>query len=286
MMMSTESNIENEHRLDIYRPIGVFDSGIGGLSILKALMQAMPWQPFIYMADTAYAPYGERSDDYIIERSLRIAHWLHDTQHCAGLVIACNTATAVAAKTLRETFGFEWPIIGVEPGLKPAAQISKTGRIGIMATDATLRSDKFQTLMRRVHENETIPLHLSLCACDGLAHAIEFNQTDKIEKLIKKYTQQLQKENVDVVVLGCTHYPLVKEEIMQALPGVTVLDTGEAVARQALRLFPPHSIEKTSEELNTQPNRHFQAWSNTPLLQSALKQWLPQTDVLLRQINI
>ena len=287
VMSNTEP--DKNQTFNINPPIGVFDSGIGGLSILKDLMRTMPGQRFVYMADTAYAPYGEQSNDYILERSHHIARWMHDEQGVCGLVIACNTATAVAAKSLRETFGSGWPIVGVEPGLKPAAQISQTGRIGIMATAATLKSDKFQTLMRRVHDNESIPLQLSLCACNGLARAIEFNLEDELSSLIEKYTQELKQAHVDVVVLGCTHYSLVKDRIMQALPGITVLDTGEAVARQTVRMFQGVLGATDNVALGQEMipcNEILQAWSNTPLLQSSLKRCLPEVRVKVQEMDI
>ena len=255
--------------------IGVFDSGIGGLSNLRALMKAMPQQHFTYIADMAYAPYGEHSDGYILERSQKVAHWLRSIQHTRGLVIACNTATAAAAKLLREQFGPGWPIIGVEPALKPAAALSQSGRIGIMATASTLGSSKFQTLMRRVHENERIALQLFLCPCEGLAKAIDDDDVQQIQGLVQRYCQELSKSRPDVVVLGCTHYPLVSDFFVQAMPGVHVLDASEAVARRAKSVFMSdaapglHHFERHSRlaAYTTADPQH---------LQKAIERWLPE----------
>lgn len=268
-------------------PIGVFDSGIGGLSILAALVQAMPGQRFIYLADTAYAPYGEKGDAYVIARSRHIAKWMHDDQHTKGLVIACNTATAAAVLVLREDYGSAWPIVGVEPAIKPAAILSQTGRIGIMATAGTLASVRFQTLMRRIHDNAQIPLQIFPCACNGLAEAIEHGNTPQIELLVKRYTSALAEHQPDVLVLGCTHYPFVADLIAQAMPGVRILDTGEAVARRACTVF--NTAAAKTVQSGTAPSRIKEAaqpsvdvWTNAApeRLQVALTRWLP--DVATR----
>lgn len=268
-----------------FQPIGVFDSGIGGLSILRTLIQDRPQQAFVYIADTAYAPYGEQDDAYINVRSRRIAGWLYDQAKTSGLVIACNTATAVAAKNLRTEFGKQWPIIGVEPGLKPAAEISASGRIGIMATAATLNSAKFQTLMRRVHDNQAIALQLFLCACNGLAQAIELGQTQEITRLIQKYTEKLIANAVDVVVLGCTHYPLVREQIAEALPATTQLvDTAAAIARQVNRLIP--QANNTTAFNPNNPRLHAYTTGAVSQLQNALNQWLPGVPAHVASIDL
>lgn len=268
------------------RPLGVFDSGIGGLSILRALIQDRPQQEFIYVADTAYAPYGEQSDAYINERSHRIASWLHGHAKTCGLVIACNTATAVTAKNLRLEFGSQWPIIGVEPGLKPAAEISNSGRIGIMATAATLSSAKFQTLMRRVNDNQDIDLQLFLCACNGLAQSIELGQQTEITRLIHQYTQQLIANDIDVVVLGCTHYPLVREQIAQALPqNVQLIDTASAIARQVNRLI-PQANASTNGSTTSATRVYAYTTGAIPLLQNALARWFPEVQAHVASIKL
>lgn len=213
--------------------IGVFDSGVGGLSVLRALHRHLPQAHLMYVADSAYAPYGERSEAEIIARTTQISRFLHD-QGAQVLVIACNTATAAAVHHLRHAYP-HWPIVGVEPGLKPARQITRNGRIGVMATSGTLRSEKFQRLMAQ-HGSEVF-VHLQ--ACPGLAHAIERGdlQSRELHELIERYSAALRGQGVDTVVLGCTHYPFVQEQLQAALgPDVQIIDTAEPVARHTVRL--------------------------------------------------
>ena len=213
--------------------VGVFDSGVGGLSVLRDLKRELPQASLVYVADSGHAPYGERSDDFVAGRSERIAGWLVDAG-CDALVIACNTATAAAAERLRAAWP-GLPIVGVEPGLKPAVALTRNGRIGVMATTATLRSAKFLRLLD-AHAGSAATVHLQ--PCPGLAQAIENHAGDSPEllRLIDAFCAPLRAAAVDVVVLGCTHYPLVREAIERALgAGVAIVDTAEAVARHAAR---------------------------------------------------
>ena len=212
--------------------IGVFDSGVGGLSVLRALRRAEPRLPLAYLADSAHAPYGERDAAFIVERSLRIAERLIDEGAC-GLVVACNTATAVAVQALRE----RWPaftIIGVEPGLKPAVAASRNGRIGVLATRGTLASAKFQRLLAAQPDGVWIVPH----ACPGLARLIEQGDLRSAALLdaVEEHCAALRDQAVDTVVLGCTHYAFVHDVIQSAMgTSVRIIDTAEAVARHALR---------------------------------------------------
>ncbi len=219
--------------------IGVFDSGVGGLSVLKALRAELPFENFIYLADSGHAPYGERDDAHVIERSHRIASWLvkHDIK---ALVIACNTATAAAITQLRAAHP-DLPIIGVEPALKPAVLLSKTARIGVMATRGTLASSKFQSLLASQSTHAAFVLQ----PCDGLADAIERSaangdETGVIERC-KHHISAMgrfgrQHGDIDTLVLGCTHYPFA-HACLQELVGtdVQIVDNGEAIARQLRR---------------------------------------------------
>lgn len=212
--------------------VGVFDSGVGGLSVLKALHSQLPSHDLLYVADSAHAPYGERTDEYISQRTHRIASHLL-AEGASLLVIACNTATAVAAASLRERWPLV-PIVAVEPGVKPAVALTRNGHIGVMATPATLRSDKFKHLLSA--HGTGIAVHLQ--PCPGLAGQIEqgIHDDPALLKLIDKFTAPLKEAQVDTVVLGCTHYPFVHAQIQQAFgDGVVLVDTAEAVARQAAR---------------------------------------------------
>lgn len=212
--------------------LGVFDSGLGGLSVLKALHQRMPESELIYVADSGHAPYGERSDAFIQQRSEVVAAFLV-AQQIDVLVIACNTATAVAAQNLRT----QWPnlpVVGVEPGLKPAVAQSAQGRVGVLATEGTLRSEKFQRLAASFADQATLVLQ----ACPGLAGAIEAGDVDalSVRERVEACCAPLRQQQVDTVVLGCTHYPFVAHHIQAALgSNVVLIDTAEAVARQAQR---------------------------------------------------
>ncbi len=220
------------------RPIGVFDSGIGGLSILNALRAALPRERFVYFADTGHAPYGERGDAYVVERSRAIARELLARHGAKALVVACNTATAAAIHVLRaEHPGL--PLVGVEPALKPALASSATRRIAVLATRVTLASAKFRTL----HAALAAQADFTLVPCDGLARAIERDDAPEFMALCARYTSAAgtfgtEAGQTDTLVLGCTHYPLVADELRRHT-GDTVrfIDTGRPVAQQTQRLL-------------------------------------------------
>lgn len=215
---------------------------MGGLSILKALRAELPFEDFVYVADSGYAPYGERDDGFVIERSRAITRYLQGHEHLSikALVIACNTATAAAVHLLRQDHS-ELPIIGVEPALKPAVALSRTKRIGVLATRGTLASQKFKALKDALAGQAEF-----ICQpCDGLADAIERDNATKIIALCQEYTRAtgqfgLNNGEVDTLVLGCTHYPFASHHL-QALvgPDVRLVDNGEPVARQTRRMVSP-----------------------------------------------
>jgi len=222
--------------------IGVFDSGVGGLSVLRSLRIEMPDAPLLYVADSAHAPYGERSDAYVLERSRHIMDHLI-AQGAIGLVIACNTATAIAVKELRASRpGF--PIIGVEPGIKPAVAATRNDRVGVMATPGTIASAKFQALMAA----QAADVEVIAQPCPGLARLIEEGDlhSARLRDAVLEHTAPLRAAHVDTVVLGCTHYPFVHHLIAEAMgPEVTIIDTADAVARHArntlFALLPPQA---------------------------------------------
>jgi glutamate racemase len=219
-------------------PIGVFDSGIGGLSILKALRAELPFEDFIYLADTGFAPYGERGDAFVIDRTRAIVQRLRDEHGIKALVIACNTATAAAIHLMRAEFP-ELPLVGVEPALKPAVAVSNTRRIGVMATRGTVGSAK----LRALHDSLKDQAEFILQPCDGLADAIQNDDAARVWELCTKYTEALGPfgtlgGQADTLVLGCTHYAFAWDQL-QALvgPGVRLIETGVPVARQTRRLL-------------------------------------------------
>lgn len=221
-----------------YSPIGVFDSGIGGLSILKALRAELPNESFVYIADSANAPYGEKGDAFVIDRSRALTQALIAQHGIKALVVACNTATAAAVKVLRSEFP-DLPLVGVEPALKPAVQITKTRKIGVMATRGTLESAKFAALKASLEDQADFIVQ----PCDGLAAAIEREDLPKIIALCAIYTPAIGRfgtsvGEIDTLVLGCTHYPFICTHLRK-LTGANVqfIDTGEPVARQTRRLL-------------------------------------------------
>lgn len=212
-------------------PIGVFDSGLGGLTILAALRARLPREEFIYFADTRFLPYGDRPETFIQARGEAIARALVE-RGVKALVVACNTATAVAGEGIRACV--IQPVVALEPAVKPAVSMTRSGVVGVLATTRTLASQRFQRL---VHAHgggvQIIPQ-----ACPGLAEAIETQgpNSPEVELLLDKYVQPLALAGADVVVLGCTHYPWVSEGIARRLSaGCHIVDTGEAVARQVER---------------------------------------------------
>ena len=249
--------------------IGVFDSGVGGLSILRCLQKTLPHHPLLYVADSAHAPYGERAEAHVLDRSMRI------TRHLVGagarvIVIACNTATAVAAQHLREAWP-NVPMVGVEPGIKPALAASLLGKIGVMATATTLSSAKFKRLLAEHRGNKS--WHLQ--ACTGLASAIESALEDsaELEHLIAQHCKPLRDAGVDTVVLGCTHYPFAENLIRLAIgPQVKVIDTAEAVAKQVAHVVANH-IEATCHEVD--PPIVLETTGDLASLERFAKRWLP-----------
>ena len=223
-------------------PIGVFDSGIGGLSILQALRHRLPHEHFVYVADSAHAPYGERGEAFVVGRSLDIAQYLRTEHQIKALVVACNTATAAAIAAVRATH-HDLPIVGVEPALKPALKVSQTRRIGVLATRGTVGSIKFQSLLTSCSQNAQFVVQ----ACDGLAKAIEAQNNSEIRALFEHHTSALgpfghQNGQIDTVVLGCTHYTLERAMLQEIVgPDVHLVEPGEAIARRLKEQLQTHS---------------------------------------------
>jgi glutamate racemase len=217
-------------------PIGVFDSGLGGLTVVREMIARMPSERFIYVGDSGHAPYGAHSEAEILGFSEGISRFLLSRYHCRGLVIACNTATAAAADSLRSTLSV--PVVGMEPAVKPAAAVTKTGKVGILATVGTLSSARFAALLTRYEGDGSVEFLMQ--PCPGLPEAVEEGRTDAPETraLVEQYVRPLLAEGADTLVLGCTHYPVLRPLIAKvAGPTVTLIDTGAAVARRAASLF-------------------------------------------------
>lgn len=224
--------------------IGVFDSGVGGLTVLKALREQLPQVALHYVADTAHAPYGDRSSDYIVGRSLQVAERLREVG-ARMAVVACNTATAHAVQAMRERWP-DWPVVGIEPGVKPAVAATRNGRIGVMATTATIASRRFEQLVA-AHASE---VQLISQPCPGLVTLIEQGDLGSaaLGDLIERFSAPLRDAGVDTVLLGCTHYPLVQARIQAALGSeVQLLNIEDAVARQARRVWEGLAVASAGE---------------------------------------
>jgi glutamate racemase len=216
--------------------IGIFDSGIGGLSVLKALRTLMPKQDYVYLADSAYAPYGERDADYVLARSKICVQALLD-EGCGMIVVACNTATALAGRALREAHP-DLSIVGIEPAIKPAAALTKNDHVGVLATQGTLASLKFLALVDAVKVANP-QIHIHTYAPDGLALAIETQDAAQIEVLSTTACKAMLDAGCDTVVLGCTHYPLIADVLQAKLGvGVQLIDPADAVALRTRALLP------------------------------------------------
>lgn len=221
-------------------PIGIFDSGVGGLSVLRHVRAQLPHEHLIYVADAGFAPYGDKSEQVVAQRSLAIADFLVE-RGAKALVVACNTATISAIKVLREHYP-DMPIVGVEPGLKPAAAASRSGKVGVLATYNTLHGAKFLALRELVSAATGVSFLLQPCV--GLVDQIELGElgSPQILSMLQRYVAPLLDQGADTIVLGCTHYPLVRASIEQVIAAatdhsVTLVDTGDAVARQLARLL-------------------------------------------------
>ena len=208
-------------------PIGVFDSGVGGLSVLREIRAQLPHERLIYIADSRHVPYGNKSQAFIRERALALAEFLC-RQQAKAIVVACNTATAAAAELLRRRLAL--PVIGMEPAVKPAAAASHNRKIGILATEGTLKSARFAALLSRFADG----MQVHTQSCHGLVEQVERGETDSqaTRDLLKRYLAPLTHAGVDTIILGCTHYPFLKVLIADIVgPQIALIDTGAAVAR-------------------------------------------------------
>lgn len=240
------------------RRIGVFDSGVGGLTVLAALQRHLPRAHFTYAADSAFAPYGERGDRYVLGRSTWLSAFLL-SQGCELIVVACNTATALAIAELRQ----HWPsvpFVGIEPAVKPALAVAQGRPVGVLATPGTLASFKFRALLQAQAGDADVLLQ----PCPGLAEAIEKHGPEAAETLalVERFCAPLRAADCSTVVLGCTHYPLVAAALRDALgrasAELTLLDPADAVAAQTARLA---ANLPAAERLDATPGQ-IDFWTN------------------------
>ena len=212
-------------------PIGVFDSGVGGLTVLREIRRELPDEDLLYVADSEHAPYGDKSTEWIEARAVAIVEFLL-SQRAKAIVVACNTATGVAIDMLRARFTV--PIVAMEPAVKPAAAHTRSGVIGVLATSRTIASDNFAKL----HNRFGAEVKILMQACPGLVEQVEAGELtgDKTRALVEQYVLPLLAQKADTIVLGCTHYPFLVPLIREiAGPAVAIIDPSAAIARELRR---------------------------------------------------
>ncbi|MDQ6980121.1 MAG: glutamate racemase [Ghiorsea sp.] len=231
----------NEHA-----PIGIFDSGLGGLTVFEEVRKLLPQENLVYIADSAFAPYGDKDSTTIAQRAWLLADFLTQTQDVKALVVACNTASAAAILALRERLDI--PVVAMEPAIKPAVDVTDTGVVGVLATENTLKSDKFSSLLD-THQHRA---RIMVQPCFGLVEAIEKGamNLESTRQLVLKYVQPMLEEGADTIVLGCTHYPLL-EPVIRKLVGeqVHIISTGAAVAKRLQNQLDAKGILNRQAEL-------------------------------------
>ena len=228
--------------MNIKQPIGIFDSGVGGLSIWYEIVNLLPNENTIYLADSKNAPYGQKSQEKIIEFSIKNTELLLE-RGCKLIVVACNTATTNAIKYLRTNY--DVPFIGIEPAIKPAVLQTKNNIVGILATQGTLSSELFNNTSQKFSEGITIIEQIG----QGLVPLIEEGKRDSVEmeNLLQLYLKPMIEKNIDYLVLGCSHYPFLIPQIRNIVgKNVTIIDSGEAVARQTKAVLEKHDLLNNS----------------------------------------
>ncbi|SFH38103.1 glutamate racemase [Desulfotomaculum arcticum] len=215
------------------KPIGIFDSGVGGLSVLKEIRNLSSAEDLIYYADSAHCPYGFRSTEEIRSRIIQITRFLLEN-NAKMIVAACNTASIAGLDFLRRMFNI--PIVGMEPAIKPAVTLTKNGKVGVLATGVTISGEKFNSLLDRYANG----IEVFKVACPGLVEQVEQGLINepRTKAMLKVFLKPLIEAGVDTIVLGCTHYPFLRHQVEAIVgPSVQVIDTGNAVARRVVQVL-------------------------------------------------
>ncbi len=259
--------------------VGVFDSGLGGLTIIQAITKIFKGAEIFYIADTKFAPYGEKTQEQILQHSLDIVDYLLKTHQIDALIVACNTATSAAIKELRERFP-SLIVIGTEPGIKPAIEATLSGKVGVMATPATLNGNKYQLLADELSCSNSVELIEQ--ACPGLVEQIENGKTkeDKTVSMLHDWLKPMHENEVDTIVLGCTHYPLVSDTIKEIMGAhVKLIETGCAIAQR---------LKALSEEQGHTNNGHLEinvfstGKINKNMINEILENWKDGGEIMVR----
>ncbi|GAA6140761.1 glutamate racemase [Hydrogenophaga sp. 5NK40-0174] len=270
------------------KTIGVYDSGVGGLSVLKALMAEVPDAQYVYVADTGFAPYGEKPESVIRDRAHFITQRLREEAPIDALVVACNTATAHAIDSLRLLYP-DLPFIGVEPAIKPAAALTRSGHIAMLGTAGTVGSQRYRKLCDQV-QSASPHVHIHSVACNGLADAIENGRDLDVRAMLQRYLDAAglphspsaaQENGVDVVVLGCTHYPFASDVVSSLCgPGVTILENGQPVARRVRSVLGLTDFDMSP----SLPTVTLHSTGTGERLSAAASRWL-QLDIPAQQLR-
>ena len=255
-------------------PIGVFDSGVGGLSVLAEIQRLLPNESLLYVADCGNIPYGEKTAQFIQQRCSAIAGFLQQ-QGAKALVVACNTATVAGVADLRRDYP-QWPIVGMEPAVKPAAAATRSGVVGVLATTGTLQSAKFAALLDRFATDVRVITQ----PCPGLVELIENGDlhSPTLRQLLQSYVEPLLAAGCDTIILGCTHYPFLKPLLRQMIgDDISLIDTGAAVARQLQRLLAErdllaHGAASAAQFWTSGEEQHFRnilpkLWTSSGIVQ-------------------
>lgn len=257
------------------QPIGIFDSGVGGLTVWKELVNSLPNESIIYYADNNNCPYGPKSKEEIIELSSRVVDFLI-TKKCKTIIVACNTATAAAIEYLRSNYPI--PLIGIEPAVKPAALNSKTKSIAILATEGTFNGKLYLETSQKYAKD----IELNVKVGDKLVDIVENGLVDdaETENHLSQLVEPLIEKNIDHLVLGCTHYPFLTEKLKKVLPdNVEIVDPAPAVVKQTSRVLEQLSLINTE---NTSPTYEFYSSGETKILKQLLKEITDKNTTVIK----
>ncbi|RXJ91881.1 glutamate racemase [Arcobacter sp. CECT 8983] len=260
--------------------VGVFDSGLGGLTVVQSLANSLKGLEVFYIADTLFAPYGEKTKEQILKHSLDITNYLIKAHDIEALIVACNTATSAAIIKLREEFP-NLIVIGTEPGVKPAMLISESKSIGVLATPATLGGEKYQKLLKDLSLEHEFTVYEQ--ACKGLVEQIENGKVSHVDthKMLTTWLEPMKERNVDTIVLGCTHYPLIShliKEIMGA--NIKLIETGSAIARR-LESFISNNIKDEETKIKV----FYTGKIKKDMIDMILKNWEDGGQIMVRELH-
>ncbi|NCU17056.1 glutamate racemase [Pallidibacillus pasinlerensis] len=262
-------------------PIGIIDSGVGGLTVVKEMMRQLPNESIIYMGDTARCPYGPRTSEEIKQFTWEMAHYL-EKFNIKMLIIACNTATAVALEEIRESLSI--PVLGViNPGARAAITVSDKYKIGVIGTEMTIRSKAYENALKMINDE----VNVYGLACPKLVPLVESGviHGDLAEKIVAKSLYPLQTKNIDTLILGCTHYPILQPVIESYFNHkVKVISSGEETAREASAILDhSHMLNKNKHEA---PEYKFFTTGSKTIFQSIAKQWLQLEELEVETVKL